>query len=275
MATKATKAEETIEVATQPVVAKKATAQPTKPTWEIKDRRYFLKDNSSPLTLTIPSKHTKKHALLWFDEETGFQRELRYATNQSSVFVDEQKGEATMGHICFTDGVLQVPKQQQALQKMLSIYHPLLGKKYLEHKPQAIAQDQLADLNIEIDALNAAREIEIDQAEAIMRVEIGSKVNKMSSKELKRDLLIFAKNNPKLFLDLANDENVMLRNFAVRSAELGIILLSQDQRQISWASNGRKLMNVPFDENPYSAFAAYLKTDEGVEVFKSIEKKMI
>jgi hypothetical protein len=97
----------------------------------------------------------------------------------------------------------------------------------------------------------------------------------MSSRELKRDLLIFAKNNPKLFLDLANDENVMLRNFAIRSAELGIILLSQDQRQISWASNGRKLMNVPFDENPYSAFAAYLKTDEGVEVFKSIEKKMI
>jgi len=243
--------------------------------WEIKDIRYFLKDNSSPLTLTIPSKHTKKHALLWFDEETGSQRELRYATNQASVFVDEQKGEATMGHISFTDGVLQVPKEQQALQKMLSIYHPLLGKKYLEHKPQAIAQDQLADLNIEIDALNAAREIEIDQAEAIMRVEIGSRVNKMSSKELKRDLLIFAKNNPKLFLDLANDENVMLRNFAVRSAELGIILLSQDQRQISWASNGRKLMNVPFDENPYSAFAAYLKTDEGVEVFKSIEKKMI
>ena len=27
-------------------------------------------------------------------------------------------------------------------------------------------------------------------------------------------------------------------------------------------------MNVPFDENPYSAFAACLKTDEGVEVYK-------
>ena len=247
----------------------------TKPSWEIKDRRYFLRDKTSPLTLTIPSKHTKKHALLWFDAEMGAQRELRYATNQASVFVDEQKGEATMGHITFNDGVLQVPKEQQALQKMLSIYHPLLGKKYLEHKPQAIAQDELIDLNTQIDALNAAREIDIDQAEAILRVEIGSKVNNMSSRELKRDLLIFAKNNPKLFLDLANDENVMLRNFAIRSAELGIILLSQDQRQISWASNGRKLMNVPFDENPYSAFAAYLKTDEGVEVFKSIEKKMI
>ena len=61
---------------------------------------------------------------------------------------------------------------------------------------------------------------------------------------------------------------------AVRAQELGVIKLSQDQRTFTWGSTNRKLMNVPFDENPYSAFAAYLKTDEGVEVFKSIEKKL-
>ena len=96
----------------------------------------------------------------------------------------------------------------------------------------------------------------------------------MSSKEIKRDLLLFAKRNPQLFIQLANDENVMLRNLAIRAQELGIIKLSQDQRTFTWGSTNRKLMNVPFDENPYSAFAAYLKTDEGVEVFKSIEKKL-
>jgi hypothetical protein len=32
-------------------------------------------------------------------------------------------------------------------------------------------------------------------------------------------------------------------------------------------------MTVPFDEHPYSAMAAFFKTDEGLEVFKSIEKK--
>ena len=139
-----------VEVAPQEVVTQVTTpVKPSKPEWEIKDRVYYLKGNKSPLTLTIPGRHTRKHALLYFDSKTGEQRELRYATNQDSPFVDEQKGEATMGHITFTDGVLQVPKEQQALQKMLSIYHPLLGKKYLEHKPQAIAQDQLADLNIE------------------------------------------------------------------------------------------------------------------------------
>tara|TARA_R110002012_G_scaffold412_2_gene1591 strand:- start:7481 stop:8245 length:765 start_codon:yes stop_codon:yes gene_type:complete len=242
--------------------------------WEIKDRNYYLSGNASPLTFTIPSRHTKKHPLLWFDEELGAQRELRYATNQASVFVDEQKGEATMGHITFKDGVLAVPKKMQNLQKMLSLYHPLKGHRYKELLPQKIAVDELQYLEYEIEALNAARDMDIDHAEAILRVEIGSQVTKLSSKEIKRDLLLFAKQNPQLFVELANDENVMLRNFGIRATEAGIISLSQDQRSFTWVSNGKKLMTVPFDENPYSAFAAFLKTDEGVPVFKSIEKKL-
>ena len=115
--------------------------------------------------------------------------------------------------------------------------------------------------------------MEIDQAEAILRVELGSGVSNMSSKELKRDLLLFAKNKPYLFLELANDENVPLRNFAIKATEEGIISLSQDQRYFTWAANDRKLMTVPFDENPYSAMAAFFKTDEGVEIYRSIEKK--
>ena len=142
--------------------------------WEIKDRNYYLTGNASPLTFTIPSRHTKKHPLLWFDEELGAQRELRYATNQSSVFVDEQKGEATMGHITFKDGILSVPKQQQNLQKMLSLYHPLKGHRYKELLPQKIAIDELQYLEYEIAALNAAKDMDVDQAEAILRVEIGS-----------------------------------------------------------------------------------------------------
>ena len=86
--------------------------------------------------------------------------------------------------------------------------------------------------------------------------------------------MLFARNNPQLFIQLANDDNVQLRNIAIRAAEAGITVLSQDQRTFTWGSNGRKLMNVPFDENPYSAFAAFLKTDEGVEIYKSIDKKL-
>ena len=242
--------------------------------WEIKDRNYYLTGQSSPLTFTIPSKHTRKHPLLWFDEVAGTQRELRYATNQASPFIDEQKGEATMGHIMFKDGVLSVKKEEQALQKLLSIYHPLRVHRFKELEPQKVAVSELDELEYEINALNAAKEMDIEHAEAVLRVENGSAVTKLSSKEIKRDLLLFAKKNPSLFIELANDENVILRNFGIRATEAHIIKLSDDQRYFMWASNGKKLMTIPFDENPYSAFAAFLKTDEGVEIYKSIEKKL-
>lgn len=271
---KEVKAEETVEVAPQPVVKQnKKVEQPKKPEWEIKDRNYYIL-GKNPLTHTIHSKHTSKHPLLYFDAEKGVQRELRYATNQTSPFVDEQKGEVTLGHIIFKNGDLFVPKEKQNLQKLLSLYHPLRDKLYSEFSPVEVAEDDLEILDVQIDALNIARDMDIDQAEAILRTEMGSKVSKMSSKELKRDLLIFARQKPYLFLELANDENVQLRNVAIIAAENGIISLSQDQRTFTWASNGAKLMTVPFDENPYSAMAAFFKTDEGVQVFKSIEKKL-
>tara|TARA_R100000742_G_C4275468_1_gene95956 strand:+ start:507 stop:1259 length:753 start_codon:yes stop_codon:yes gene_type:complete len=242
--------------------------------WEMKDRYYYLSQNKSPLTYTLSSKHTSRFPLMYFDEEKGYNRELRYASNQKSVFVDEQEGPSTLKHIMFKDGVLHVPKQQQALQKLLSLYHPHKGIRYHEKDDVVIAEDDLQDTEVEIMALNAAWNMEVDQAEAILRVEKGSTVSSLSSKEIKRDLMVFARRQPRLFIELAQDENVQLRNFAIKATELGIIKLAQDQRTFKWGSNGRKLMNVPFDENPYSAIAAWFQTDEGLEVYKSIEKRL-
>jgi len=244
-----------------------------KDTWEYKDRHYFLSDNKEPLTYTIPSKHTQRYPLVWFDKEKGYERELRYATNQKSIFVDEQKGSVTLKHIVFENGVLHVPKEKRSLQEFLN-HHPHKGIIFNELDRQVEAVDQLEELDLQLDALNAARSMDIEQAEAILRVELGSNVNNMSTKELKRDLLLFARQNPRLFIDLANDENVILRNFAINAVDNGIIKLASDQRTFTWATNGKKLMTVPFDENPYSAMAAWFKTDEGLEVYKSIEKKL-
>ena len=238
-------------------------------TWEVKDRFYLLKGNDKPL-----SKLVKGCDIYYFDEEKGYERELKYCENQRTVFVDEMKGDQRLSHIIFRNGVLNVPKNKTVLQKLLSLYHPQRDKVFYEHKPSIIAANEVESIELEIEALNAAQNLDIDTAEAVMRVEIGSKVNEMSSKELKRDLLLYAKRNPRLFLELVNDENVQLRNFGIKATELGIIKLSSDQRTFSWGSNDRKLMNVPFDEHPYSALAAWFKTDEGMDIYSNIEKRL-
>ena len=241
--------------------------------WEVKDRTYILKNNYEPLTYMLPVRHTSKYPLLWFDENDGYNRELRYATNQKSPFVDEQSGVATLQHIFFEKGVLIVKRNQPVLQQFLSI-HPQNGKMFYEHKPEEIAEDQTDYIEMEIEALNLAMSLEVDFLEAIMRVELGSKVTTMSSKELKRDALLFAKKDPSAFVALASDDNVQLRNLGITAVEQNILKLSGDNRTFSWGSNNRKLFTVPFDEHPYSALAAWFKTDEGLEVFQSIEKKL-
>ena len=242
-------------------------------TWEYKDRTYYLTNGKSPLTFTIPARHTRRYPLVWFDPDKGYERELRYATNQKSIFVDEQEGPATLKHVVFEDGTLSVLASKRNLQEFLA-KHPFNNVLFKELDHQVIATDQLEDLELEMHAMNAASSIDIDQAEAILRVEVGSRVTSMSSKEIKRDLLLFAKNQPALFINLASDENVVLRNFAIRAVEASIIKLADDQRTFKWGSNDRKLMTVPFDENAYSAMAAWFKTDEGLQVYKSIEKRL-
>lgn len=251
------------------------TKEITKPkNWEIKDRVYYLNGNKQPIVKVIATKHTSKRPLLWFDEEKGYQRELRYATNQPSPFVDEQEGPATLEQIAFRNGSLFVPKSKQNLQLLLSLYHPLKNSVYNELDEVKDAEDDLSYLEVEIEALNLATKLEVDALEAILRVEVGNKVNNMTSQELKRDVLLFARRNPGLFLELAQDENVQVRNFGIKAVEAGLIKLSDDQRTFQWGSNGRKLMAVPFDENPYSALAAWFKTDDGIEVYQNLEKRL-
>tara|TARA_B110000285_G_C14923810_1_gene513930 strand:+ start:34 stop:867 length:834 start_codon:yes stop_codon:yes gene_type:complete len=243
--------------------------EPKKPTWEIKDRVYNLTGNKKPLSYMLKSSN-----IYWFDEEKGFERELKYCQNQRTQFVDEMKGDQRLDHVIFRNGSLFVEKSKTVLQKLLSLYHPHRNKIYAEYKPQVEAASELDVLELQADAIVAARDLDIDMMEAIMRVEIGSEVSRMSSKELKRDLLIYARNNPILFLELLEDDNVELRNFGIKATEQGILSLSSDQRTFSWGSNDRKLMNVPFDEHPYSALASWFKTDEGMEIYSNIEKQL-
>jgi len=260
---------EMVEVVIEKPTRKDPISKKTKDGWEIKDRVYYIKGSKKPLSQMIRSAN-----IYFFDEEKGFERELKYCENQRTCFVDEMKGDQRLSHIVFRNGALHVGREKTVLQKLLSLYHPERNVMYEEWKPEVNAADEIEVLELEADAILAARNMDIDMAEAILRVEKGSGVSKMSSKELKRDLLVFARNNPMLFLELVSDDNVQLRNFGIKAVELGIIKLSSDQRNFLWGSNDRKVMTVPFDEHPYTALAHWFKTDEGMEIYANIEKRL-
>tara|TARA_R110002049_G_scaffold259845_1_gene435700 strand:- start:106 stop:879 length:774 start_codon:yes stop_codon:yes gene_type:complete len=241
--------------------------------WEFKDRVYILTGNHSPVTYTIQTKHTPRKPLLWFDEGLKMNRELRLATNQKSLFADEQNGYSTLTHVIFQDGILNVPRTEVTMQKMLSLYHPLKGNLWIEADAAKDAEDEIDLLEFEMEALNLVQTLDIEHLEAIMRTELGSAVSTMSSRELKRDAYRFAKSQPALFIEISEDEDIKLRNLANRAVEQGVILLTDDNTVFKFA-NGKKILTVPFEQHPYAALSQYFKTDDGVMLMKSLTKKL-
>ena len=243
-----------------------------KPEWEIKSRIYRLTGNKTPLTFTIQTKHTRKKPLLYWDEEAGQNRELRYATNQPSVFVDEQDGYSTLGHVVFTDGALIVDRKDQSLQKLLSLYHPHAGVKLFEFDPTKREKELLEVIEGEVDALVLVTEMEPEHIEALLRAEYGKEASTWEPKIQKRRAFALAKNHPKLFVQLAKDEDLKLLGTVGAAFDYGILKEINGGRNVTY--NGKTVLTVPFESTPTSATVQFLKTDEGVELLKSISKKL-
>jgi hypothetical protein len=242
------------------------------PNLEQKERVFILKGNKSPIRLMIAVKHTSRKPLTYFDGNLN--RALRYATNQLSPFQDEQDGVATMEPIVFENGTLIVPDFNVNLQKFLFI-HPEYNKTFFELDKEANASKEVEEMYTTLDSQIAAKNLDINDLEAIARVCLSSSASNLTSSELRRDMILYAKKNPTEFMSLVNDENLKLRNIAAKAVEMGILHIKSDNRTVVWNKDRKKkVIMAPFGENVYSALGMYFKTDEGLDVLQKITNSL-
>jgi len=189
------------------------------PNLEQKQRIFIIRENKSPIRLMIAVKHTSRKPLTFFDGTLN--RALRYATNQLTPFMDEQDGVVTLEPIVFNNGSLVVPDWNVNLQKFLLI-HPEFNKTFFELDKEANANKEVEDIYSELDAQIAAKNLDIDDLEAIARVCMKGNISNMTSSELRRDMIIWAKKNPLEFMTLLNDESSVY-DIRFKTTQLSII----------------------------------------------------
>lgn len=236
------------------------------------DKVYKLKNGMTPLSYTIPSRNTRRYPLMYFDEQTNTNRALRYARNQRSPFEDEQDGNYILEPVIFEDGMLTGPKNNPVLQEFL-YYHPLNGILFEEVDNEKDAEKQMEDINYEVDALIEARQMPLEQMEMVFRVLFGKDPSKYSTAEIKRDILMYAKSQPKNFLDVINDPMLKLEANVHKFFSSNVLIFKNGTKEVwfNTTSNKKKLMNIPFDSDPYTAVAVYLQSDEGIDALKLLE----
>ena len=235
------------------------------------DKIYKLTRETAPLSLILASRHTQRFPLLWFDEETGTNKSLRYARNQNSPFQEEQDNNAILEPVVFENGFLTVRKDNQVLQKFLA-FHPGNGRVYVEVDKAKEASEVVQELNDEVDALIEARQLTVDQVENVSRVIFQNDVTTVSTAELRRDILVFAKNQPKDFLLLLKDPALKLNAKIQMFFDKNILQLRNSNKEVWYntPSNKKKMLNVPYGEDPIYIVASFFQSDEGLESLKHL-----
>jgi len=239
------------------------------------DKVYKLKGQSAPLSFTLPSRNTKRYPLLYFDEDNNVNRTLRYSINQKSPFEDEQDGNAILEPIVFENGFLSVPRTNPVLQQFLH-YHPLNGVSFIQVDSEKDAAKEVEQLTSEVDALIEARQLSVDQLETVARVLFGKDPNKFTTSELKRDVLIYAKRDPRGFLNMLHDPMLKLQSNIHVFFENKLLTFRNNNKEVwfNTPSVKKKMLTVSYGEDPYFAVSQFLKTDDGIDALKMLENNL-
>ena len=239
----------------------------------LKDRTYRLVGATAPLSYSIRTRNSSRKPLLHFDGQSN--RALRYASNQKSPFEDEQDGNAILQPIVFENGMLYVDKTNVILQEFLSL-HPDNGSIFEEVDTEKDASVEVENLDYQLEAQLQARDLPLEMLETIGRVVLGMNIDKMSTAELKRDVRLYAKNEPEDFLDTLNDPMLKLQNLASKLLDEGLLRLKNNNKDVYFnlGANKKKMLTLPFGESPVYTVASYFQTDEGIEVMTMLENKL-
>jgi|9_EtaG_2_1085328.scaffolds.fasta_scaffold01398_6 hypothetical protein len=239
------------------------------------DKTYRLKLDAAPLTYILPTRHTRRSSLLYFDSKTNSNRALRYASNQKSPFEDEQDGNVVLEPVIFEDGFLTVKATNPILQEFLYL-HPHRDRVYEEVNEEKEAKADIASLEVEVEALIAAKQLSLSQLEMVNKVLFGTNVDTVSTAELKRDVLVYARREPQHFLEVLNDPQLTLNAQVNTFFEKGLLKFRNNRKDIFYntLSSKKKMLTVPFGEDPYYVASSYLQSEEGIDALKMLESNL-
>ena len=238
----------------------------------MKNKVYRLKRKNTPIAFMIPGRGNSRNPLLYWDEERGENRPLRYARNQKTPFEDEQDGNAVVEPIVFEDGFLSVPKTNPVLQEFLH-YHPMNGVKYEEVNEERDAGAEVEQLNLEVDALVECKNMNIEALEHVSRVLLGIDPSRITTSELRRDMLIYVRRDPETFLRVVNDPDLKLQSKIQRFFDDNLLSFRRNKTEIwfNGPTNKKKLVTIPFGEDPVVLATSYLLSDEGLDHLRALD----
>jgi hypothetical protein len=95
----------------------------------------------------------------------------------------------------------------------------------------------------------------------------------VSTAELRRDILVFAKRYPEEFLDSINDPELKFQAKVRTFFENGHISVRNNNKELWYntSTNKKKMCSIPFNGDPFDTAMSFLMSDEGIDGLKMLD----
>ncbi len=208
-----------------------------------------------------------------YDESKNEVREIRYCSNQKSIYVDEQEGTSTREPIKFFEGVLAVSHTKPNLIAFMEA-HPnnsSNGGRLFElidterDNEKTVEQEFLVH-----DAITLVREKSAEEL-----VPVGSHFGislEESISDFKYELLKVAKSKSKEFIDSFDNPVVTMKAKLTRASDFGIIKFNDTGAY--WADGNRLIVATPTGYSSLNTLTQHCLTDKGASTFAKIESEL-
>lgn len=215
----------------------------------------------------------RQNNIIVFDEEKGYNREIRFCPAEKSIYIDEQSESARREQIVFTEGTLTVQNTSTSLLEYLRL-HPDNkangGSLFAEVNTEVDAAKELEDEFALHDAIAVIKTSELD---VLIPIALSYGISAdMSSIEIKRALLQQAKANPSSFMGLVDSPVVRLKADVITAIDFQILRETADG--MYWYDSNTLIMPTPMGQNTTDVFTRFLMTDKGNPVRDELERQL-
>lgn len=222
------------------------------------------------------------------EDQKGRNRVIRYKPGEKSIFLDEQNGQydkngkiVKYGSIIIANGFLAIDAREVLLLEYLracngnaSNKNRMPGKTILfkEKDDKQEADDYLKEEKADRALLNMIDNLEPDELEAYAMILGDLGADKKKTSELRRDLIVYAKSEPKKFKDGIKDVNFARKVHVIKAFKDGFITYDKKTNVIGW-EDGSEIVRCPIGKDPADHLVE-LSFQPGFEtVYASIEKR--
>jgi len=215
----------------------------------------------------------RQNGLTIYDSQTDKVREIRYCENEPSVFADEQSPNAMRSQIVFKEGILVVPPQKANLQDYLAL-HPGNkangGSTFTIINNEAKATIELDQEFLLLDAVSIVRDKAIDELLPVcmyLNIDVNQRNN-----EIRRELLLEAKGNPKAFIELMDNPYVRSMSAVKQAVDYNILKSKEDG--MYWMDSGRLITATPVGQDSITVMTRFCMTEKGAPVYDEIVNRL-